>query len=493
MRNWRVPVTFTMSLEGRFTSWSEGVRVALGYEPAAFIAQGFSVLFTSEDVEGGLPVRLLEKAAEEGSASLAGWRVDQAGRRVFTRGEVTALYGPDLEMVGYSVVLLPSPVGPTSPRSRAQPKRVGDSEMPDPGVLAGLLSNVDERFYVLDERFDFTYVNDQAARDWGRRREELVGSNLITSFPEVLDTDFLAQHLKAANDGVIVRVESESPMTRSKVELSIYPNRAGGVSVLVREPLERHERRDAVFSEERLAEAYAALEIAVIDWVPSSGSWNESGTTVEVFGLEPGTVVGGPGRHLELIHPGDRDRYGRAVAAALRDGDGWRLEYRIVRPADGEVAWLEEDGKVTRDKARSVRCTVMAWDITARKVAEEESRGSQRRLERELASNRRLREIIARIADADEPREALDQLVVAISDLFAADRGAIRALGSGAVVSVAPGASRLLRCGGPIGGDHRRRPGLVRQGASVCVATDRRPAGQHGPAPGGYVAERAVP
>jgi PAS domain S-box-containing protein len=346
---------------------------------------------------------------------------------VFTRGEVSALYGSDLEMVGYSVVLLPSTVGPSS-QSRAQRKRVVRSEMPDPGAFAGLLSNVDERFYVLDERFDFTYVNDQAAQIWGRSAEELVGNNLLVCFPEVLDTDFLAHHLKAANDGVIVRVEAESPLTQSKVELSIYPNRVGGVSVLIREPLDRHEGRDAVFSEERLAEAYAALELVVIDWEPASDWWRESATSVEVFGLEPGTVVGGQDRHLELIHPADRERYEQVVANALRDGDGWRVEYRIVRPVDGEVAWLEEDGKVVREPGRPLRCAVMAWDTTARKAAEEESRGNQRRLQRELANNRRLREIMARVAEADEPREALGQLLVAVSDLFAADRGAIRVL-----------------------------------------------------------------
>src|SRR5690606_23941438 len=164
MRNWRVPVTFTLSLDGVVTSWSEGVNAVLGYGPSEFLGQKFDVLFTEEDVVNGVPERLLREAKEEGSATLAGWRVDKAGVRRFARGEVTALHGSKREIVGLSVVFLPLAVGPRSEESRGQAKPVKALEQFDPDRLAELLTGLEERFYILDDEFNFVYVNEVAEK-----------------------------------------------------------------------------------------------------------------------------------------------------------------------------------------------------------------------------------------------------------------------------------------------------------------------------------------
>src|SRR5690606_35672513 len=65
---------------------------------------------------------------------------------------------------------------------------------------------------------------------------------------------------------------------------------------------------------------------------------------------------------------------------------------------------------------------------TAGKLAQEQARSSQRRLQRELAANRRLEEVLSRATGVDEPQEALGQVVAAACDLFAALRGTVRLL-----------------------------------------------------------------
>lgn len=430
MRKWRVPVTFSTDLTGRITSWSEGARVALGYEPQAFLGRPLSILFTEEDVSLGVPQRLLQTALDDASASLAGWRVDSAGRRVFMLGEVATQFGLDMDPVGFTVVLLPSITGPGVIPPLEVRRRQPGRELPDPVELAELFSRSDERFYILNNELDFLFVNQQAADAWGVPRAQLVGGNFIGTFPQLLDTEFLAAHLKAATEGVTVRLETLSPFSGRKVEISIFPNRTEGVSVLMRDPFDRFANVTGHPGDERLAEAYAALEIAVIDWAPATGAWNESDTVPDIFGLEVTGGLGGRERQLELLHPGDRRDYLELVEAALRAGLGWRCEYRIVRPTDGEVAWLEEVSKPVAESSSPVdehaRYVVTVWDVTTTKLAEERARSGQRRLQRELAANRRLEDVLAQATSADEPQTGLGQVVAAACELFAALRGAVR-------------------------------------------------------------------
>lgn len=423
-----MPVTFSTDLSGRITSWSEGARMALGYEPQELMGKPLAALFPEEDVEKGVPQRLLETARKQGSASLAGWRVGHAGERVFMLGEMNALFGAELELVGFTVVLLPSPVATKPGTGRAARRRQLAIEQPDPATLAEAFTRSDERFYVLDDNLDFVYLNDQAAQAWGVDRERLVGQNLITSFPQVLDTEFLAAHVQVATEGVSVKLESVSPLNGRKVELSIFPNRNGGVAVLIRDPFDRAAAPSNLVGDERLAEAYAALEIAVLEWEPASGEFAESDGAADIFGLAPDERLVSRERQLELLHPTDLSSYSSIVDRAVQEGEGWRLEYRAVRPVDGEMAWLEEVARVSRSDGDGLKYSITVWDVTIRKLAEEESRSSQRQLQKELVANRRLQEILVRANSADEPQEALSQVVVAACELFAAPRGCVRLL-----------------------------------------------------------------
>jgi PAS domain S-box-containing protein len=80
-----------------------------------------------------------------------------------------------------------------------------------------------------------------------------------------------------------------------------------------------------------------------------------------------------------IIHPGDREQVQENVTRAIRDGRIFALEYRITK-ADGTLAWVLERGqKVQTSTGRSWLDGVI-FDITDRKMAEEQVHRSQRRL-----------------------------------------------------------------------------------------------------------------
>ena len=73
---------------------------------------------------------------------------------------------------------------------------------------------------------------------------------------------------------------------------------------------------------------------------------------------------------LDRIHLEDRPAFTSAADCALRTGDDFAHEFRVVLP-DGTVRWLAGRGRVMRDEAgRPARMLGVNWDISDRKRAE---------------------------------------------------------------------------------------------------------------------------
>ena len=75
-------------------------------------------------------------------------------------------------------------------------------------------------------------------------------------------------------------------------------------------------------------------------------------------------------------HPDDAARVREGFRQALARGlDFYEVEYRIIRPVDGELRWIFGRGRTVRDSAgKPVRYSGVDIDITERKQAEEHVR-----------------------------------------------------------------------------------------------------------------------
>jgi PAS domain S-box-containing protein len=75
-------------------------------------------------------------------------------------------------------------------------------------------------------------------------------------------------------------------------------------------------------------------------------------------------------------HPNDAARVREGFREALAQGrDSYEVEYRIIRPSDGELRWIFGRGRTVRDgQGRPVRYSGVDIDITERKRAEEHVR-----------------------------------------------------------------------------------------------------------------------
>jgi PAS domain S-box-containing protein len=74
---------FTTDFAGFVTSWNRGARRLFGYTEGEILAQPFTCLFLSADIEDGLPKGDLQTVAREGQSANERWYVRKDGSRFF--------------------------------------------------------------------------------------------------------------------------------------------------------------------------------------------------------------------------------------------------------------------------------------------------------------------------------------------------------------------------------------------------------------------------
>ncbi|WP_080843681.1 PAS domain-containing sensor histidine kinase [Cytobacillus gottheilii] len=93
-----------------------------------------------------------------------------------------------------------------------------------------ILDRITDGFFALDLNWNFTYVNDNAARLLFRSRDDLVGKNIWIEFSEAVDLLFYEQYHKAVNEQVFVHFEAFFPPLNAWFGVRAFPS-ANGLSV----------------------------------------------------------------------------------------------------------------------------------------------------------------------------------------------------------------------------------------------------------------------
>jgi PAS domain S-box-containing protein len=123
--------------------------------------------------------------------------------------------------------------------------------------------------------------------------------------------------------------------------------------------------------------ALRAATMGVFDWDPATDRIGLTDESVELFGLPPDIRLLGIEEFLKIIHPDDMARHHAALLDAGACGHDWHSEYRVIRPRDGKLVWIEERGRWVVDAATGRPCVKgVHWDVTARRTAQERLQGA---------------------------------------------------------------------------------------------------------------------
>ncbi|WP_408949833.1 PAS domain-containing protein [Lysobacter sp. Hz 25] len=138
---------------------------------------------------------------------------------------------------------------------------------------------------------------------------------------------------------------------------------------------------------ERLQVATQAAGIGIWDWDVARNEMVYDDAMYRLYGVDRADFKAGYDAWQQMLHPEDAERMEHAVQAALRGESEYKGEFRIVRP-DGSLRFLQAYGRTSRDaEGNPLRMVGVNYDITERKLAEEELRRHRDHLE-ELVAER---------------------------------------------------------------------------------------------------------
>jgi two-component system cell cycle sensor histidine kinase/response regulator CckA len=105
-------------------------------------------------------------------------------------------------------------------------------------TMTEILENTTDGFFAVDASWKFTYLNPEAEKLLGRKRAELLGTELWQQFPELLGSPFESNYRRVIDEQTVMEFEASDAAGRVCFEMRAYPS-GTGMSVFFRDVSER--------------------------------------------------------------------------------------------------------------------------------------------------------------------------------------------------------------------------------------------------------------
>src|SRR5580700_6967377 len=169
--------------QGEIRSWNPGAERMTGCTWEEVAGQNFSRFFSADDVNLGRPGEILRKTAESGQYEEQGMRVRKDGTRYQIRTTFTASRDPAGNLRGFSVIS----------RDLTENK---ESET----KYRGLLEAAPDAMVVVNQGGEIVLLNVQAEKQFGYRRDELLGQKVTNIIPIGFAERLIADDLRSTED-----------------------------------------------------------------------------------------------------------------------------------------------------------------------------------------------------------------------------------------------------------------------------------------------------
>jgi PAS domain S-box-containing protein len=199
--------------QGLVTTWNKGAECIKGYRSDEIVGRHFSQFHPQEDVARGKPQHELGIAASEGRFEEEGWRVRKDGTRFWAEVVITPIYDDLGNLSGFGKV-----TRDVSARTDVE-KHVAQME----GRYRGLLEAAPDAMVVVNQTGEIVLLNVQAEKQFGYRRDELLGQDVKDIIPEGFAERLLADGLRSAEDALAQQIGTGIELTGRRKDGSEFP------------------------------------------------------------------------------------------------------------------------------------------------------------------------------------------------------------------------------------------------------------------------------
>jgi PAS domain S-box-containing protein len=180
---------FMMDPRGQVVSWNAGAERLKGYKPEEIIGRNFSRFFPPEDIKRGKPEEMLRVTAASGRHEEQGMRVRKNGSQFLAGVTLTALRDAAGNLRGFSKIS----------------HNLSESE--ESGArYRGLLEAAPDAMVVVNQAGEIVLLNVQAEKQFGYRRDELLGQKVKNIIPEDFAERLVADELRSAAEALAQQI-----------------------------------------------------------------------------------------------------------------------------------------------------------------------------------------------------------------------------------------------------------------------------------------------
>jgi PAS domain S-box-containing protein len=229
-----------------------------------------------------------------------------------------------------------------------------------------ILESIQDGLFAIDREWRIKYINHRAAQNMGFSVEELLGKNILETFPKMQNTFIEENYRKVMNEGVPMQFEMRGLYKGQWYSISVYPA-ADGISIYWQDITERKQAEEALrASETRFNKAFNADPNGLVISRLKDGLIQDVNHSFEtLFGYSREEVIGKTSGELNMFgHPTDRMQAVNQIRAnkTLRD---FEVD---IRTKSGEIRQASLSTETIAIDDEEFILTILQ-DITERKQA----------------------------------------------------------------------------------------------------------------------------
>ncbi len=191
---------------GEIRSWNPGAERMSGCSFKEVAGQNFSRFFPAEEIASGKPQEILRIAATSGEYEEQGTRVRSDGTRYQVRSSYAASRDPAGNLRGFSVIS----------RDLTESTESG-------AKYRGLMEAAPDAMVVVNQGGEIVLLNVQAEKQFGYRRDELLGQKVTNIIPEGFAERLIADDLRSTEDALAQQIGTGIELNALRKDGSEFP------------------------------------------------------------------------------------------------------------------------------------------------------------------------------------------------------------------------------------------------------------------------------